>query len=138
MYTCFLKFNRILIRCFVNYDLVRIIKGVMREIKTGIITGESVKPLWFLYLIRTRSGMLYTGITTDVERRFLEHQTGGNKGARFLKGKGPLALEFSIEVGDHSTALKSEYKMKKLSKLKKEQIIITPQLFSTYLTFERS
>lgn len=130
MYTCLLKFNRILVRSFVNDDLVRIIKEVMREIKTG----DRVKPLWFLYLIRTRSGMLYTGITTDIQRRFLEHQTGGNKGARFLKGKGPLTLEFSIEVGDHSTALKSEYRMKKLSKLKKEQIIITPHLFSHYLS----
>ena len=94
------------------------------------MTDARDKPLWFLYMIRTHSGMLYTGITTDVKRRFLEHQAGGNKSARFLKGKGPLILVFSVEVGDQSTALKCEYKMKKLSRSKKEQIIVAPQIFS--------
>ena len=84
--------------------------------------------IWFLYLIRTRKGSLYTGITTDVVRRFSEHQTGGAKGAKFLKGKGPLLLEFEIEVGDHSAALKLEYKVKRLVRSKKEQLLKNPDL----------
>ena len=43
---------------------------------------------WFLYLIRTADNRLYTGITTDVSRRFCQHQTG--KGAKALRGKGEM------------------------------------------------
>lgn len=84
---------------------------------------------WSLYLIRTNKGSLYTGITTDVVRRFSEHQGGGIKAAKSLKGKGPLLLEFQIEVGNHSSALKLEYKVKQLKKIKKEQLIKSPHLF---------
>lgn len=85
---------------------------------------------WSLYLIRMNKGSLYTGITTDVVRRFSEHQGGGIKAAKFLKGKGPLLLEFQIEVGDQSTALKLEYKVKRLLKSKKEQLIKSPDTFA--------
>ena len=47
---------------------------------------------WFLYLIRTADNKLYTGITTDVERRYQQHQSG--KGAKALRGKGELTLVF--------------------------------------------
>ena len=43
--------------------------------------------MWHLYLIRTKLGHLYTGITQDVQRRFKEHQEGGVKAAKSLKGK---------------------------------------------------
>ena len=92
------------------------------------------KPIvtWSLYLIRTRKGSLYTGITTDVVRRFSEHQMGGIKAAKSLKGKGPLLLEFQIEVGNHSTALKLEYKVKRLVKSKKEQLLKEPDLLAVW------
>lgn len=51
---------------------------------------------WFLYLIRTADNKLYTGITTDVERRYQQHQSG--KGAKALRGKGELTLAFSAPV----------------------------------------
>jgi putative endonuclease len=85
---------------------------------------------WSLYLIRTNKGSLYTGITTDVVRRFTEHQAGGIKAAKFLKGKGPLLLEFQIDVGDQSAALKLEYKVKRLVKSKKEQLLKEPNLLT--------
>ena len=87
-----------------------------------------IKPLWFLYLIRTHKGSLYTGITTNVDRRFSEHQAGGAKGAKSLKGKGPLVLVYFTEVGDQSSALKLEYKVKRLTKAKKEQVILDSSL----------
>ena len=59
---------------------------------------------WFVYMIRTARGALYTGITTDVERRFSEHQAGAPKGARSLWGKGPLELVFSQAVGSRPQA----------------------------------
>ena len=65
---------------------------------------------WFLYIVRTASGALYTGITTDVARRFLQHQQGN--GAKALRGKGPLTLVFQCPAGDRSQASKLEYQLK--------------------------
>ncbi|QWT39400.1 GIY-YIG nuclease family protein [Dickeya dadantii] len=76
---------------------------------------------WFLYLLRTGSGWLYTGITTDVARRLTQHQAG--KGARALRGKGPLTLVYHCVAGDRSTALKWEYRVKQLSKMQKERLV---------------
>ncbi|NWF37181.1 GIY-YIG nuclease family protein [Mariprofundus sp. KV] len=76
---------------------------------------------WSLYLIRCNSGQLYTGITTDVDRRFAEHQQG--KGAKFLRGKGPLELVFTALIGDRSDALKMEIRVKKLRRSEKEALI---------------
>nr|WP_194335048.1 GIY-YIG nuclease family protein [Mariprofundus sp. KV] len=72
-------------------------------------------------MIRCNSGQLYTGITTDVDRRFAEHQQG--KGAKFLRGKGPLELVFTALIGDRSDALKMEIRVKKLRRSEKEALI---------------
>ncbi|WP_105901031.1 GIY-YIG nuclease family protein [Vibrio gangliei] len=77
---------------------------------------------WFVYLVRTRSQALYCGITNDLDRRFAQHQSG--KGAKYLRGKGPLTLAWSKEVGDKSTALKEEIRIKKLPKQRKEMLIV--------------
>lgn len=81
---------------------------------------------WYLYMIRCKDNSLYTGITVDLQRRFQEHQdsNGLGKGAKFLRGKGPLELVYSTSVATHSAALKLEYKIKKMSKAKKEIMII--------------
>ncbi|WP_194207073.1 GIY-YIG nuclease family protein [Superficieibacter sp. 1612_C1] len=76
---------------------------------------------WYLYLIRTQKNALYTGITTDVARRFVQHQTG--KGAKALRGKGELTLAFSEEVGERSLALRLEYRIKQLTKRQKERLV---------------
>lgn len=78
---------------------------------------------WFLYLIRCRNGRLYTGITTDVERRFEEHRSGDKKGSKYLRGKAPLKLVVKKRVGDRSMALKIEAKIKRMSKTKKELLV---------------
>lgn len=76
---------------------------------------------WFLYLIRCPDGSLYTGITTDVERRLETHRN--NRGARRLRGRSPLELVFSQSVGDHGQALRIEHQVKTLSKADKEKIV---------------
>ncbi len=78
---------------------------------------------WSLYLVRTRQGTLYTGITTNVERRFAEHQAGCPKGARSLRGRGPLALVFSAPVGDRSRASRLEWRIKQWPRQKKEDLV---------------
>ena len=77
---------------------------------------------WYLYMIRSNYGSLYTGITTDIERRFQEH-SGGSKGARALRGKGPLELVYCQPVADRSQASRLEAAIKKLTKSKKEQLV---------------
>ncbi|GEK13598.1 GIY-YIG nuclease family protein [Aliivibrio fischeri] len=80
------------------------------------------KNTWFIYLIRTRVGSLYCGITNNLERRFKMHQNG--KGAKYLKGKGPLTLVWHRDVENKSIALKYEYRIKKMTKASKEALVI--------------
>lgn len=74
---------------------------------------------WSIYMIKTRLNTLYTGISTDVERRFKEHSGVSKRGARYLKGKGPLELVWQQMVGTKSDALVLEYKVKKLNRRQK-------------------
>jgi len=78
---------------------------------------------WYLYLVRCRDGSLYTGITTDVARRFAEHEGSADAGAKYLRGRGPLTLVFYKKLGSRGLALGVESKVKKLSKDKKEELI---------------
>ncbi|MEL4252248.1 GIY-YIG nuclease family protein [Shewanella xiamenensis] len=78
---------------------------------------------WYLYLIRCANGHLYTGITTDVARRFNEHQSSSPKAAKYLRGKGPLTLMYQEQVGTRSDALKREIAVKKLSRSQKLRLI---------------
>ena len=88
-------------------------------------TGELATQLnnWFVYIVRCHNGHLYTGIATDVQRRFAEHQA--NKGAKYLRGRGPLALVFKQWIGTRSLALKIERRVKKLPKDQKERLVRT-------------
>ena len=78
---------------------------------------------WYLYLVRTQSGALYTGITTDVERRLAEHCRGGRQGARYLRANAPGELAYSVCVGDRSLAARLEAAVKKLPKTAKETLV---------------
>ena len=78
---------------------------------------------WYLYLIRCRDSTLYTGISTDVDRRLAQHQGQGSAGSRYLKGRGPLRLVFQEKLGSKSLALKLERRVKRMSKARKEELI---------------
>jgi putative endonuclease len=78
---------------------------------------------WHFYLIRTGEGHLYAGITTDVVRRLEEHRDGGLRGARALRGRGPLQLAYGVRIGDRSLALRVERRIKDLPKRRKEEIV---------------
>ena len=75
---------------------------------------------WFLYILRCADGSLYTGITTDVARRFEEHSTG--KGAKYTRGRGPLEIVYTCCCGSHSAALKEENRIKSLSAQQKKEL----------------
>lgn len=81
---------------------------------------------WYLYMVRCRDGSLYTGISTNVGRRFAEHEGKYDAGSKYMKGKGPLSLVFEKKVGSKRLASKVESKIKKLPKGKKERLIGVP------------
>lgn len=76
---------------------------------------------WKLYILRCGDGSLYTGITTDVEKRLEQHRSG--KGAKYTRGRGPLELVYREECADHSAALKRELEIKALTKEEKLKLI---------------
>lgn len=78
---------------------------------------------WYVYIVRCRDGSLYTGIALDVERRLAEHRA--NKGAKYLRGRGPIELVFQKKVGNKGAALKLEQEIKRLPKRKKEVLVQT-------------
>lgn len=77
--------------------------------------------MWYLYILRCGDGSLYTGITTDVEKRFQAHQSG--KGAKYTRGRGPLEIVYREECSDHSQALKREIAIKALTRQEKEDLL---------------
>ncbi|MGA7966303.1 MAG: GIY-YIG nuclease family protein [Gammaproteobacteria bacterium] len=74
--------------------------------------------LWFVYMLECRGGRLYTGITTDIERRMTEHR-GGRRGARFTRAHPPGKLCAVARVTTRSEALKLEAALKRLRRPQK-------------------
>ena len=81
--------------------------------------------MWYLYILRCKDGTLYTGITTDVEKRLEAHQSG--KGAKYTRGRGPLELVYKEECGDHSSALRRELEIKRLPREEKLKLMKDPE-----------
>ena len=77
--------------------------------------------MWYLYILRCGDGSLYTGITTDVEKRLEAHR--GGKGAKYTRGRLPLELVYREECGSHSEALKREIAVKQLTREEKQRLI---------------
>jgi len=74
-----------------------------------------------LYIVRCGDGTLYTGIATDVDRRVDAH--AGSRGAKYLRGRGPIELVFAERVGDRAAASRAEYRVKRLDRQDKEALI---------------
>ena len=83
----------------------------------------SSTPTWFVYVLRCGDGTLYTGITTDVQRRLAQHAGLRQGGARYLRGRGPLRLVLLRSVGERRCALSLERQIKRLSRMRKELLI---------------
>ena len=79
---------------------------------------------WFVYIIQSEKGHLYTGITTDVERRFKEHSDSTKKGAKYFRGKVPVEVVYQKTFKDRSTASKYECLVKKMTSAGKLKLIL--------------
>ena len=80
---------------------------------------------WFVYLIECRGGSVYTGITTDVERRYAQHVAG--TGARYTRAWPPVRLLGVRAFPDRSSASKAEYAVKQLPPDHKRRWCGSPQ-----------
>ena len=77
---------------------------------------------WYVYIILTEKNKLYTGITTDLERRFQEHLTQ-KRGAKFFRSDRPRKIVYSQVFENRSSASKEEAAIKKLTRKQKEHLI---------------
>lgn len=91
--------------------------------ESRIIAEAPPTQCWWLYLLRTAQGALYTGISTNPDRRLRQHSGELTGGARNLRGKGPLQLVWRYPVADRSSASQLEYRIKQLSKTQKEALV---------------
>lgn len=80
-----------------------------------------MESIWYLYILRCGDGSLYTGITTDVDKRLAAHAAG--KGAKYTRGRGPLELLYRETCGTHSDALRRELEVKRLPREEKLRLI---------------
>lgn len=80
---------------------------------------------WLVYMILTSDDQVYTGITTDMRRRWQAHESG-RAGARYFRGRKPKCLCFLEDGYDRSGASKREYALKTLT-AKAKRLLITQQ-----------
>ncbi|MDF1581574.1 MAG: GIY-YIG nuclease family protein [Desulfuromonadales bacterium] len=79
---------------------------------------------WQVYIILCADDSLYTGITTDVDRRFAEHAAGN--GAKYFRGRTPLRVVYREDGHDRRTAARREAKIKRLRPDAKRRLIASP------------
>ena len=84
---------------------------------------------WHVYIIRASDDSLYTGITTDVERRFQEHQQAssgikGGRGTKFFYGRQPVDIVYQETGHDRRSASRREAAIKKMSRQQKQRLVL--------------
>lgn len=75
----------------------------------------------YVYILKCADGSLYTGYTTDIERRVDEHNAGN--GAKYTRGRTPVSLAYAESFESRSNAMAREYAIKQLSREEKERLI---------------
>jgi putative endonuclease len=79
--------------------------------------------MWYVYILKCNDGTLYTGITNDLGKRVSSHNKG--TGAKYTKTRTPVELVYHEEATNRSEASKREYQIKKLSRIAKENLILS-------------
>ena len=90
---------------------------------------------WYVYIVRCKDNTLYTGITTNLERRLLEHNSGP-KGARYTRARRPVALVYCEQVASRSVATSRESHIKKLKISQKGQLVAKQETISLMTSYE--
>ncbi len=88
--------------------------------------------MYYVYMLRCRGGVYYTGLAADVGKRYRQHLSG--KGAKFTRAYPPEAIAAVWRCGDKSTAAKVEYAIKKrLTHQQKERLAAAPETLTAML-----
>jgi putative endonuclease len=87
-----------------------------------ISVKKKIQQPWFVYMLRCADTSLYTGITTDLERRMREHNDV-RKGAKYTRARQPVVIVYSKKVHNRSEASTEEASLKKLSRREKLELI---------------
>jgi putative endonuclease len=77
--------------------------------------------MYYVYILKCKDGSLYTGCTTDVARRFAEHQAG--TGASYTRARGAQKMVYTEKQKDRSNAQKRESAIKKLPRIEKLKLV---------------
>ena len=77
---------------------------------------------WFVYILQCSDKTLYTGVTTDLNRRVEEHNSG-SKGAKYTAARRPVKMVYSEQLDSRSNAQQREYQIKSLTRRQKQQLI---------------
>ena len=75
----------------------------------------------FVYIVECADTTLYTGWTTDLERRLKAHNAG--RGARYTRERGPVRLVYVEELPDRSAAQRREVEIKRLQRVEKLKLV---------------
>ncbi|HEX5131290.1 MAG TPA: GIY-YIG nuclease family protein [Candidatus Krumholzibacteria bacterium] len=76
---------------------------------------------WFVYILRCADRTLYTGVTTDAEKRLSDHNSG--RGARYTRARLPVCLVYLEPAEDRSAALRRESEIKRMRAADKRRLV---------------
>lgn len=96
---------------------------------------RALQQAWHVYILQCGDDSLYTGITTDLERRLAEHRSG-RRGAKYLRGREPLQCVFQLAVSNRSEASRLELLIKRMPRERKQLCLNDVTRFRALLTAE--
>lgn len=86
------------------------------------MTLSTCPATWFVYMLHCADGTLYTGITTDINRRLAEHNGEGGLGARYTRSRRPVSLAYSEPAANRAEASRREAAIKQLNRAGKQAL----------------
>ena len=78
---------------------------------------------WYVYILRCADRTLYTGVTTDLQRRLSQHNGDTAGGPRYTRGRRPVTLLWSESVADRGSAQRREAAIKRLTRDEKLRLV---------------
>jgi putative endonuclease len=91
------------------------------EVREKHLPAQPTSAPWSLYILRCSDGSFYAGVTTDIDRRFREHEEG--RASRFTRTRRPVVLVYQEKCGSRSQALSRECAVKSMGRQRKEDLV---------------
>lgn len=92
---------------------------------------QRINARWCVYIVQCEDGTFYTGITTDLPRRLIQHNKG--KGAKYTRARLPVTLVYSRPNLTQGEARRAEYHVKKLAHKIKNKVGLLNSIFEQFL-----